>query len=84
YRPVPAPAARLKPAPLRAVKGIRAVRFEAGTATRSVIFERDRLPPGARIKGPAVVEQFDATTVVPPGWSATVDRLGNLVLNHDN
>ena len=30
--------------------------------------------------GPAIVEQFDATTVVPPGWQASVDRYGNLIL----
>ena len=30
--------------------------------------------------GPAIVEQFDATTVVPPGWHAFVDRHGNLIL----
>jgi N-methylhydantoinase A len=83
YRPVPAKAARQKPAPLKAMKGLRAVRFVSTAETKAVLYERDRLPPGARIKGPAVVEQFDATTVVPPGWAAQVDRLGNLVVNHD-
>jgi N-methylhydantoinase A len=32
------------------------------------------------ITGPAIVEQFDATTVIPPGWSARVDGLRNLLL----
>ena len=82
YRPVPAKEARQKPAPLRAMKGLRAVRFAGTAETKAVLYERDRLPPGARIKGPAVVEQFDATTVVPPDWSAQVDRLGNLVVSH--
>ncbi|HEX9466707.1 MAG TPA: hypothetical protein VGB82_29250, partial [Alphaproteobacteria bacterium] len=48
--------------------------------TRTTLYERDRLPPGARLDGPAIVEQFDATTVVPPGWSAAVDRFHNLIL----
>jgi len=31
-------------------------------------------------EGPAVIEQYDATTVVYPGWSYTPDDYGNLVL----
>ena len=30
--------------------------------------------------GPAVIEQYDATTVVYPGWSYTPDDYGNLIL----
>ena len=44
------------------------------------IYDRDRLTVGAAFAGPAIVEQFDATTVVPPGWHASVDRFGNLIL----
>ena len=36
------------------------------------------LPLGARIAGPAVVQQIDATTVIEPGAAATVDAIGNL------
>jgi N-methylhydantoinase A/oxoprolinase/acetone carboxylase beta subunit len=32
------------------------------------------------VVGPAIVEQFDATTLIPPNWSGRVDRHGNLVL----
>ena len=42
--------------------------------------ERDQLGAGAVVTGPAVVEQLDATTVIPPGRRATVDRAGNLVI----
>jgi N-methylhydantoinase A len=31
--------------------------------------------------GPAIVEQFDATTAIPPGWGATVDGFRNLILS---
>ena len=41
---------------------------------------RDRLQPGRRFGGPAVVEQMDATTLVPPGMTARVDRWLNLIL----
>jgi N-methylhydantoinase A len=42
------------------------------------VFERDKLPLGARVTGPAIVQQIDATTVVEPGAVATVDAIGNL------
>ena len=34
----------------------------------------------ARIDGPAIVNQYDTTTVVPPGIAAHVDRFGNVVI----
>ncbi|MFL4971195.1 MAG: hypothetical protein ACJ8EU_20900, partial [Xanthobacteraceae bacterium] len=43
-------------------------------------YERDRLDVGITLVGPAIVEQFDATTVVPPGWTASTDRFHNLIL----
>jgi N-methylhydantoinase A len=42
--------------------------------------EREALGAGAVVRGPAIVQQLDATTVVPPGRRATVDRVGNLVI----
>src|SRR5437763_1974743 len=42
--------------------------------------DRERLGVGAVVTGPAIVEQLDTTTVVPPGHRATVDRVGNLVI----
>jgi N-methylhydantoinase A len=44
------------------------------------LFARDRLRPGNRLEGPAILEQMDSTTVVPPGWHARVDGFANLVL----
>ena len=64
-------------------KGARAVWLDGARATMSVLYERDKLDPGATLSGPAIVEQFDTTTVVPPGWSATVDSFRNLVLSKD-
>ncbi len=37
-----------------------------------------KLPLGARLTGPAIVQQMDATTVIEPGATATVDAIGNL------
>ena len=44
------------------------------------IYARERLRPGNRFTGPAIVEQMDATTLVPPGTTARVDAYLNLIL----
>jgi N-methylhydantoinase A len=62
-------------------KGERAVWFDGTSAVVSALYERDRLDPGTALAGPAIVEQFDATTAIPPGWSAMVDGFRNLVLS---
>ncbi len=45
---------------------------------------RAALPVGAVVSGPAVIEEYGATVPVHPGFSATVDRLGNLVVRRDH
>jgi N-methylhydantoinase A len=69
-----------EPPAAAAIKEQRLVNFTADAPTDTVIYDRDRLDVGASFFGPAIVEQFDATTVVPPGWHASVDRYGNLIL----
>ncbi len=81
YKPVPAAEVVSAPAPAESVKGKRTVYFEAETPTETTLYERERLPIGARLEGPAIVEQFDSTTVVPAGWTAAVDGFGNLILS---
>jgi N-methylhydantoinase A len=49
-----------------------------GAFVATAIYERARLPIGARVAGPAIIEQMDTTTVVPPGHAALVDPSGNL------
>jgi N-methylhydantoinase A len=79
---VPQPSVSKKSADLAsgAVKGQREVFFTAEGPTTTAILDRDRLDVGAKFEGPAIVEQFDATTVVPNRWSASVDRFRNLVV----
>jgi N-methylhydantoinase A/oxoprolinase/acetone carboxylase beta subunit len=43
-------------------------------------YDRAELRAGNRLEGPAIVNQYDSTTVVPPGLSAHVDRFGNIVV----
>ncbi len=48
------------------------------------IYDRSRLDPGNRIVGPAIVTEFDSTTVVLAGHTAEVDQFLNLLINPDN
>ena len=43
-------------------------------------YDRAQLKAGNRIFGPAIVNQYDSTTVIPPGLVALVDRFGNLII----
>jgi N-methylhydantoinase A len=61
-------------------KGERLVYFDGVTAMPAALYERDVLAIGTTLAGPAIVEQFDATTVIPLGWAAAVDPFRNLVL----
>jgi N-methylhydantoinase A len=53
---------------------------EARDFVATPIYARDALHPGNRFAGPAIVEQMDATTLVPPGTTARVDAYLNLIL----
>ena len=64
------------------IKGERLIYPRGDEAEHAVVYERERLWVGDSFKGPAIIEQFDATTVIPKGWSATVDAHLNLILEH--
>ncbi len=57
----------------------RRVWFEGGWKN-TPIWRREQLAPGARLAGPAIVEQMDATTVIEPGNTVVADKFGNLVV----
>ena len=44
------------------------------------VYWRPDLTAGATFKGPAIVEQPDSTTVVPPGFTAEVDGWLNIII----
>jgi N-methylhydantoinase A len=58
----------------------RTVWFDGHGAAETPVYHRDDLPAGAALEGPAIVEQLDSTTVIPPGVSAKVDRFLNIVM----
>ena len=43
------------------------------------VYLRERLAPGAALRGPAIIVQYDTTTVLPPNWRATVDATGAIL-----
>ena len=47
------------------------------------VYKRDDFQPGCTLKGPAVIEQMDTTTVVPPGWTIFTDGFFNLQLSYN-
>ena len=51
-----------------------------GRRVRGRVYERDGLAPGQAFRGPAVVVEMSATTVVPPDFACRVDARGNLIL----
>ncbi len=64
----------------KARAGSRAMVFN-GKKHQGALYERDLLRAGDRFSGPAVVTEFSATTVVPPGVRCRVDAWGNLVMD---
>ena len=58
----------------------RAFRDARGNSIEAAVWRREDLPAEGDIKGPIIVEQLDATTVVPGGWSVRLDDAGNMEL----
>ena len=64
-----------------ALVGHRPVDFAEGAGPLDCpVYDRARLGPGRRLAGPAVIEQFDSTTLVYPGQALEVDARGLLVI----
>jgi N-methylhydantoinase A len=62
-----------------ALRETRACRFD-GQIFDTPVYQRERLDVGATFEGPAIVDQLDCTTVVPPGHRVRVDRFKNLLI----
>jgi len=63
-----------------APKGRRPVYFRATGRVDCPVYERSGIALDACVDGPAIIEQKDSTTVLPPGWRLTVDSHGHLLL----
>jgi N-methylhydantoinase A/oxoprolinase/acetone carboxylase beta subunit len=56
---------------------------DGGTRVQATVWDRTALPVHASIAGPAILEQSDTTTLIPPGWSAQVGSEGSLMMTKD-
>jgi len=63
-----------------ALKGTRKVYFD-GEFVTTKIYDRDKIPVETEITGPAIIEQLDTTTVIPPKFSAKVDQYKNIIIS---
>ncbi|MEE1876957.1 hydantoinase/oxoprolinase family protein [Altererythrobacter litoralis] len=52
-----------------------------GKEQAAVIYDRSRLRQGDVIPGPAIITEMDSTTLVESGCVATVDKVGNILIN---
>jgi 5-oxoprolinase (ATP-hydrolysing) len=73
-----APARPLRDGALRAAETVRM--FSRGQWHDSALYKRDDTRPGDIIRGPAIIAEANATTIVEPGWQAEVTPLDHLVL----
>jgi len=62
-----------------AQREMRRVRFD-GREIDCPVYQRERLDVGLMVAGPAILDQFDCTTVICPGQTARVDEWKNLIV----
>lgn len=66
----------------QAIKGVRPAYFEEFKAYREIpVYDRFRLHPGMAVKGPAIIEENNSTTVLGPSGSAEIDDYHSLILH---
>lgn len=65
-------------------RGVRSVLFDAEQGrVETAIYNRADLAAGQVVSGPAIVEQLDTTTVLPPGFKAEVHPTGSLIVTQE-
>jgi N-methylhydantoinase A len=59
----------------RTLRGVHA--WDEGAPTP--VYDRISLAMGQTVTGPAIIEERETTTSIPPGWSATIDQIGCII-----
>jgi len=75
---IPFNRAMIVPSALGQAKTTRAVDAWSD-GLRVPVYDRSALAAGQSVAGPAIVEERETTTVLPPGWTATIDQIGCIV-----
>jgi N-methylhydantoinase A len=73
--PLPAGEAQAKPLRLQKVRDT-----VTGEVAEWVVYDRAALNPGAKLRGPAIIAEDETSTLVGPGWSASINALGYIEL----
>lgn len=74
------PAHSVRRAPLRSTLATRGYAWFGNRLLMTPFCDRERLPTGAEVAGPAVVLEYSSTTVIPPDYHCRVDAESNLIL----
>ncbi len=54
--------------------------FSRGGFLECAVYDRGSIVPGSRLPGPCIIEQYDSTTFVTPGFDVRCDEFANLIL----
>jgi len=65
-----------------ALRETRPVRFD-GKTMACPVYQREKLDVGLKLRGPAILDQFDCTTVICTGQTARVDEWKNLIVTEE-
>ena len=80
---LPLSCTRASAAPAEPIARRRAFFGETGEYADTAVYARGSLSVGARVPGPAILDQEDTTTVVYPGQVARVHESGSVILTEE-
>ena len=63
--------------------GERSVHVAGRTHDAVPTYRRETLRAGHTIAGPAIIDQLDTTTLIPPAFTGEIDRFGNIVMRRE-
>jgi N-methylhydantoinase A len=67
--------------PAKALKGYRSAIFSpSGKGAKTPVYDGARLGAGAKLAGPAIIEEITTTIVIEPGWQVKLDASGSYVI----
>lgn len=62
------------------VKEVRPVIFEGSGTLETKIYDRDKMSPGMKVSGPAIIEEVSSSAVIYPEMVAEIDKYGDIVI----
>jgi N-methylhydantoinase A len=79
-KPLPARRADAPEATAPAPRGARPITDPGGNAVQAALYDRAALPPGARVSGPAIIQEAETATLVPEGFRAWPTAAGHILI----